>query len=293
MAQTDVITTRSAFRDELRRDLLARANDFYRDLSDLSGMDADADESNGHGDLAVPAAVVQVLTRRALIDLVNDVFEVPLPPPSAHHAEVSTPATIIVAAECPKCGIAHPISVKITPELLVDPDGSELRIKAKAKGRTHVCGQLALPDEAPEADGQQAFGLTDAPVPSGFVVEIVADAAAPTDIVVEGNDTADCPTLGEHDGTIVCHRPFDHEGDHYDDEASLAWRLVAAPVVGDAHVEAGEVSFGETLPDVEDVLGGEVVEDDDLLPGGPAVECVGSNHVPGCEHFVEPDPDAE
>lgn len=200
MSQVDVLATRTAFRDELRKDLMLRANDFYRDLSELAPV-ADVptgDEGDGHSDIEHEPAKVAVLTRRAFTDLVNDVFEVPLPPPSEHYAEVSTPAKVVVAAECPKCGIAHPIEVKMWPELLVDPDGSELRIKAKAKGRAHVCGQLPLPDAPEEEEAQQTLPL---------------------------------------DG------------------------ILGGPVEGD---------------------------DSELLPGGPAmatVECDGSNHVPGCEHF--------
>lgn len=255
MGQADVLATRTAFRDELRKDLMTRANDFYRDLSELAPV-ADVptgDETNGHSDIDHEPAKVAVLTRRAFTDLVNDVFEVPLPPPSEHYAEVSTPAKVIVAAECPKCGIAQPIEVGLSPELLVDPDGSELRIKSKTKGRTHVCGQLPLPDAAAPID---QLTLDDAPI---VVIDIIPDAPAPTDLLDDDSEVADCKANGLHgDDPILCYRPLDHDGDHYDAQLEATWRVVAPAVAVD-----------EPVP--------------------TALACDGSNHVPNCEHFT-PEP---
>lgn len=74
-------------------------------------------------------------------------------------AEVRTPATVFVLAECPRCHIGQTISVEMEPQLVVSRDGSELKLKARAKSRTHVCGQLPLPVGA--ADGQGSFELED------------------------------------------------------------------------------------------------------------------------------------
>jgi hypothetical protein len=165
VAISDTIATRSALRDALQRDLLETLNRQFRPLLELV---TDGENGNGHAPPMSEAEVderilagaraiaeVKVLTRKDILDAVHVVFEQPIPAPPNDTAEVSTikgKATVVVATECPECHIAHPIILTVTPELLVDSDGKELRIKSKAKGRTHVCGQLPLP----EADDEQA-----------------------------------------------------------------------------------------------------------------------------------------
>lgn len=160
MAISDTIATRSALRDALQRDLLDTLNQQFRPLLAL----ITDEQRNGHvmsaeeQDAAILAGTrampeLKVLTRKDVLEAVAAVFDQPLPPPPNDHAEVATikgKATVTVAAECPECGIAHPILLQIGPELLVDNDGKELRIKAKAKGRPHTCGQLPLEEGTTE-----------------------------------------------------------------------------------------------------------------------------------------------
>jgi hypothetical protein len=47
----------------------------------------------------------------------------------------------------------------VDPELRVDTSGAELRLKAKAKPRTHICGQLTIPPAGPEVEGQESLSL--------------------------------------------------------------------------------------------------------------------------------------
>jgi hypothetical protein len=101
---------------------------------------------------------IPVLTRLAVDQALNAIFSQPIPMPDELAAEVHTPAIVYVWAVCPRCGLAQPISMTVHPELLIDDSGSELRIKAKAKGRTHICGQMPLP-VSDEAEGQQELPL--------------------------------------------------------------------------------------------------------------------------------------
>lgn len=98
---------------------------------------------------------IRVVTAKDLAAALED----PLPPASLNAAEVRTPAWITVAAVCPRCGISSDVSLEVHPELVVDNTGAELRLKAKSRARTHVCGQTRLEDAA--EDGQQGFELTD------------------------------------------------------------------------------------------------------------------------------------
>ncbi len=106
---------------------------------------------------------VPVVTRKRLDEAVDAVFGLPVPAPDERRAEVSTPAMVWVSAVCPRCAIPQVILMTVHPELLVDDDGSELRVKAKAKGVSHTCGQLPLPVAEPgaPADGQGSFELED------------------------------------------------------------------------------------------------------------------------------------
>lgn len=81
----------------------------------------------------------------------------PFPPVSDHGAEVSTPARVVVWANCPRCGQSGALSVEITPELRVDTSGGELHLKAKSKPVSHTCGQMRLA----EGNGQGSFDLED------------------------------------------------------------------------------------------------------------------------------------
>ena len=102
---------------------------------------------------------VEVVTHREWKDILFEALTADLPPVSNHAAEVVTGATILVWAKCPRCHIAGPIALTIEPELRVHDASAELRLRAKAKPRTHVCGQLTIP--AGPAEGQESFELED------------------------------------------------------------------------------------------------------------------------------------
>ena len=65
---------------------------------------------------------------------------------------VRTPADLIVIATCPTCEQVTGIRMVIGAELLVSDEGSELRLKARAKGVAHVCEQMPLDLEDLAAD---------------------------------------------------------------------------------------------------------------------------------------------
>jgi hypothetical protein len=97
---------------------------------------------------------VPLVSRKDIDEALHAIFSQPIPAPSETTVEVSTPATVIVSALCPRCGIAQLIGMSVHPELLIDDEGSELRVKAKSKGVSHTCGQLPLTVVADVADEQ-------------------------------------------------------------------------------------------------------------------------------------------
>lgn len=127
MAITDTLTTREAVRRAVLDDLVERA-------------DEAATEMEGG-----PLDGIRVVSLGTLREQVAAALAVDLPPASDKYAEVVTPAMILVNALCPECGLPSGIAVKLTPQLVVDDDGAELKVKAKSKARLHVCGQLPLP----------------------------------------------------------------------------------------------------------------------------------------------------
>jgi hypothetical protein len=199
----EVAATRRAMLNAYREGLEALLGDATRTIGYLEEAqdvppelldDAAADD----GDPAVEQAAaamdeafraVPVITRRDVDEALAAIFGQAMPMPDDTAAEVRTPASVIVFAICPRCGLAQPIAMTIHPELLVSEDGSELRIKAKAKARTHICGQLPLP-VGPESEVQTELNLE-------------AEVTASED---------DCPFPG-------CSQPAEHEGDH--DEAGV------------------------------------------------------------------------
>ena len=137
-----------------------------------------------------PLEGVHIVTRAQWMDVIYEIGNVPLPPIDDHVAEVVTGATVLVWARCPRCHIAGAISLTIEPELRVDDASAELRLRAKAKPRTHVCGQLTIPAMVP-AEGQESLNLDDLTGPH-------CGKAIP----VEGSEVADS-----------CFLPEGHEGD--------------------------------------------------------------------------------
>jgi hypothetical protein len=103
---------------------------------------------------------VPVVTAKDANEALDAVFAQRIPIPPETTAEVHTPATIYVSAICPKCSLPSTITLEVGARLMVENTVSgELQLKAKAKARTHVCGQLSLPDRSDE--NQQSFELTD------------------------------------------------------------------------------------------------------------------------------------
>jgi hypothetical protein len=105
-----------------------------------------------------PEDGVKAVTHKAWIEILRASEFAPLPAIDRHYAEVVTGANVIVWATCPRCGIPGVINLQIDPELRVDTSSAELRLKAKAKPRTHTCGQLLLPARP---EGQGSFELED------------------------------------------------------------------------------------------------------------------------------------
>lgn len=164
IAMPETTPTRAAMVQAYRGALLSLIEEATHTVDELvkAGEDAAAVAVAVTGELSAAEVVseaignVPVLTRRDVDEAIAAVWSQAIPMPEETSAEVHTPASIVVWAVCPRCSLAQPIVVTIKPELLVSDEGSELRVKAKAKGRTHICGQLPLPVVA---DGQESLGL--------------------------------------------------------------------------------------------------------------------------------------
>lgn len=128
MALADTLTTREAVRRAALEDIVARC--------ELASTSIEGGELDG----------IKVVSMGTLRDQVTGSLLVALPPPSEHVAEVSTPATVTVSAFCPECKLSVKIAVILTPELVVDASGAELKIKAKAKKAPHQHNQLSIDD---------------------------------------------------------------------------------------------------------------------------------------------------
>lgn len=131
----DTLTTREALRRAVLDDIVARA--------DLAATEIEGGPLDG----------VKVVSLGTLRDEVTKHLQVVLPPPSEQYAQVITPATITVAALCPECDLPNNIVVKLSPQLTVTNEGSELAVKAKTKARVHVCGQLPLSEDVTPGQG--------------------------------------------------------------------------------------------------------------------------------------------
>jgi len=94
---------------------------------------------------------VTVVTDRGWRAALNRIEGQRLPPIDHHYAEVLTGAIITVWAKCPRCGIANSIAMSVDPVLTIDTHTAELKLKAKAKPRSHVCGQLTLMESGAQA----------------------------------------------------------------------------------------------------------------------------------------------
>lgn len=150
-----------------------------------------------------PLDGVHVVTAGNLEQILGTVLTEPLPPVDEHTGEVLAgrdPAVLTVWAECPRCGIAQTLLVTISPQLVIDVDGSELKLKAKSKGHFHACGQLTL-EGATDTD-QESFGLED----------IIGDQPATIPEMVAELCNAPFGTKL----ALRCRLPAFHAGDHVD-----------------------------------------------------------------------------
>lgn len=141
MAITDTLTTREAVRRAALEDLVGRAQGA---ATTMEGGPLDG---------------IEVVSIGSLQEAMTAALLIALPAPSDHYAEVITPAKIVVSAVCPECRLPMPIGVTLTPQLVVDIDGAELKVKATTKPSVHVCHQLPLPDA--DSDQGTLFPITD------------------------------------------------------------------------------------------------------------------------------------
>jgi hypothetical protein len=240
----EVIETRARMVSAYREGLVALLEDATHTIAELQEqVERDAEESvadeasKTKRDRAVEADLlaipdVPVITRRDVDEALHAIFSQPVPAPDATWAEVRTGATVIVWAICPRCSIAQPITVTIHPELLIDDTGSELRVKAKSKGRTHLCGQLPLP-VGDEADGQ--LELDGIEVGEGEETEIAAEGEEELPEVVQVEPDAHAQPCVRDQAGCATHRAV------WPAEAKYCWGSAKAvlPGVGDAVVDGG------------------------------------------------------
>lgn len=217
--QDETLVSRSDLRDAIRDDLLVA----------LKAGEIKADPS-------IDGA--PVLTIPALNAALEEVFSVPLAPPSDRHAEVKTGATVVVHVICPECGLSAKTIAYLSSELLVDDASAELRVKMKTKGKTHVHGQQELPDAAegqttiddvlagqPEGDAPEEADPTSAPDDTTSDDSATPDASSETPSTDDaGADDALLPDDTKNGGTCPypeCARAIDHRGKHRDADGKV------------------------------------------------------------------------
>lgn len=216
---------------------------------------------------------VPVVTGKDLADVIAEIFGGEMPPPDATSAEVRTPATVYVSADCPRCHIPGMIPLTITPELRVEPTSSELRLHAKAKARLHMCGQTVLP-VGPDVEGQsEAFDIDD------IVGEPDADDMLTTDRDVDEESDVVEPD-GEGPVATAAPERLPHRGDRivldgetgtltaYLADGTLSARFGRRIRIIEPPVEwhADELTGGYWSPAPSEALPDEAAPDDDLLP---------------------------
>jgi hypothetical protein len=137
-----VYTTRTRYRADLRATLESAIKLATIDVGDVVN---DPGSESPAVELAEAIANIPVVPYAALEEALHQLFSSPLPPPSEREAEVRTPAVLNVWAKCPNCGIHLVIPLEVLPQLVLDDGGTgELKLKAKSKGRIHMCHQLTL-----------------------------------------------------------------------------------------------------------------------------------------------------
>jgi hypothetical protein len=240
-------------RSQFRRDLLDKLDELL--------MAAEHTVEGG------PEDGVKVISHHSWAEALRAIAFEPLPAIDRHYAEVVTGANVTVWCVCPRCGIPAPIPMLIDPELRVDTTSAELRLKAKAKPRSHTCGQLMIPAPGPEVEGQESLNLEEMIGPRCY---------KPT---FDGEGWSDGGT---------CHLPEGHDGD--------CAPAPAEEILADAPDGTEAATPEEALAKSPEQAAADVAKkrsrrrngtapavDDDLLLG--ELGCEGSVHVPGCEHF--------
>ena len=183
---------RAQVRDDLRDRFreLSRAVVERVDTEAIAPDELDADNQHKHLWSNVP-----VITMPALNDVIRGTFDAPLPAPSEHAADVATPATVFVAAVCPRCAIPQQIPLVIGVKLEQDDSTVTLHLKGKSKPAIHQCGQMRLP-ETPRADGQEPLPF-ELPVPTSL--QVMAAIEEIGDRLAEVIEPRFIPSLGRID----------------------------------------------------------------------------------------------
>jgi DNA-binding transcriptional regulator YiaG len=166
-------------REQLRYDLRERFRELTRALVERVDTEAivtsevDPDGQGKHLWSNVP-----VLTMPSLNEALRGTFEEPLPAPSELTAELHTPGTVFVAAECPECHVPQQIPMVIDVKLEVEGAVRTLHLKGKSKAAVHRCGQLPLPEAKADERGQEELPWEQSSEEPGEVEEIAAEILA-------------------------------------------------------------------------------------------------------------------
>ena len=182
---------------------------FRRDMLDFIG------EAARTGAVAIEGGAldgIEVLSLGKIEELLGIVAELPIPPVSDRYAEIRTPATVYVDAFCPRCFLPGQMVMTVGAELRVDSEKAELRLKAKASGRPHSCGQLVL---ATVVEAQAS--IDDAIAEAQDIIDaVVTDTAA-----ADEPQTDDAPSEPEPCPFPGCTLYAEHDSGHLIDEALL------------------------------------------------------------------------
>lgn len=158
---------------------------------------------------------MEVLTRKTLEDVIHRIAEAD-PEPLATVAELRTPGRVFVDAFCPRCDLPTRILVEVGAEVVTSLDGSEIRVKTKAKAQSHTCGQLAIEPLGVSDDEQMTIGSLVGPTEPTLILR--HDMPRPDDVVLERPADERCgaeievPT--DQDGLtelLLCERLIDHD----------------------------------------------------------------------------------
>lgn len=210
---------------------------------------------------------VPVLTEPAFNELLSATLRGPIPPTNDQHAEIRTPGTVIVSAICPRCDLPTTVILTVSPELVVDDSGAEIRVKTKAKARAHVCGQQEIFDRAALEDDSQMrledlVGETEEALVVSRLEEIPgAWSLGEDDQTCEAEAEIEDPEGSSSIVDAICGLPIDHdERDHVavvsggkigERPVVLAWHYETRPVpTGVSGAEpTGEPETPEDEPD--------------------------------------------